>query len=238
MILAINTATLQFSLALTKMNSHLLAECTLTPLQKHYGTLFPSLTFLLESTGKRLKDIRAVAIATGPGSFTGLRVGLSMAKGICHGLHVPIMGIPTLEALAGQIPSSDLPITPVVDSRRGEVFVAQFLWDRSSGVMNRLIEDQCVKLEDLPAIGIGPTILIGNSLSTQGPILQKIMDERVTLAPEDKWHISAATIAQLGLQRFSKGEKATLAECSPIYFRPPDIRPNPHPLLKRNPKKQ
>jgi len=234
MILAINTSTLQFSLALTKMNSHLLGECTLTPLQKHYGNLFPSLAFLLESAGKRLKDIRAVAIATGPGSFTGLRVGLSLAKGICHGLHVPLVDIPTLEALAGQIPCSDLPITSVVDSRRGEVFVAQFLWDRASGVMNRLIDDQCVKLEDLPAIGKGPTILIGNNLGTQAPILQKIMDERVSFAPEDKWHIRASTIAQLGLQRFSKGKEATLAECSPVYFRPPDIRPNPHPLLKRN----
>ena len=231
MILAINTSTLQLSLALAQMDGHLQAECSLSTTRKHFGSLFPSLSFILDSLEKSLNDLHAVAVATGPGSFTGLRVGLSTAKGICHGLHLPLIGISSLEALANQIPCSDLPVTSLVDSRRGEIFAAQFLWDKESETMNRVIDDQCLKFEDLPEICDGPTILIGNNLSSQAPILRKIMSKKAVLAPGDKWHIRGGTIARLALQRLKKGESDSPEQLSPRYFRPPDIRPNPHPPL-------
>lgn len=234
MILAINTSTLQFSLGLSGMDGELQAECILSTPHKHFGELFPALDFLLNSSQKTPADIRAVAVATGPGSFTGLRVGLAMAKGICHGLHLPLIGVSTLEALANQIPCSNLPVTPMVDSRRGEVFVARFLWNAASRDMNRVMEDRCVKIEDLPRICEEATILIGNHLSKQAPILRKIMGQKAVPAPEDKWHLRAATIAKLGLQRLRKGDTDILEDLAPRYFRPPDIRPNPHPLLERN----
>ncbi len=234
MILAINTSTLQFSLALSRMNGDLLAECTLSTPHKHFGGLFPTLDFLLDLSKKSLADIRAVAVATGPGSFTGLRVGFSMAKGICHGLHLPLIGISTLEALANQVPCSDLPVTPVVDSRRGEVFVARFLWNTQTGSMDRIMEDRCVKFEDIPRICEEATILIGNHVSKQAPILHNILGLQGVFAPEDKWHVRAGTIANLGYQRFRSGETDNLEHLSPQYFRPPDIRPNPHPVLERN----
>jgi tRNA threonylcarbamoyladenosine biosynthesis protein TsaB len=234
MILAINTSTLQFSLALSRMDGDLLAECTLSTPHKHFGGLFATLDFLLDLSRKGPADIRAVAVATGPGSFTGLRVGLSMAKGICHGLHLPLIGISTLEALANQLPCSNLPVTPVVDSRRGEVFVACFLWNAQAGSMDRIMEDRCVKFEQLPRICGEPSILIGNHFSKQAPILHDILRSQGVLAPEDKWHVRAATIAKLGLQRLRKGETDSLEHLSPQYFRPPDIRPNAPPLLERN----
>jgi len=234
MILAINTSTLQFSLGLSGMDGELQAECILSTPHRHFGELFPALDFLFNSSQKSPADLRAVAVATGPGSFTGLRVGLAMAKGICHGLHLPLIGVSTLEALANQLPCSNLPVTPMVDSRRGEVFVARFLWDAQSGNMNRVMEDRCVKIEDLLRICGEATILIGNHLSNQAPILRKVIGQKVVLAPEDKWHLRAATIAKLGLQRFRRGNTDIMENLSPRYFRPPDLRPNPHPLLKRN----
>jgi len=215
------------------MDGELHAECILSTPHKHFGELFPTLDFLLDSSQKSLADIRAVAVATGPGSFTGLRVGFSMAKGICHGLHLPLIGISTLEALANQLPCPDLPVTSMVDSRRGEVFVARFLWDAPSRGMNRVMEDRCVKFEDLPRMCGEATVLIGNNFSKQAPILHKILGNKVFFAPEDKWHVRAATIGILGLQRFKRGEADILEHLSPQYFRPPDIRPNPHPLLER-----
>ena len=232
MILAINTSTLQFSLALLRLDGDVIAECLLSASHKHFGGLFPALLFLLNSSHKDLHDVRAVAVAIGPGSFTGLRVGLSTAKGICHGLALPLIGVSTLEALANQLPCSDFPISPVVDSRRGEVFVAQFFWNAQSGGMNRIMEDRCVKFEDLPRMCPQSTILIGNHFSKQAPILRQVMGQRASYAPEDKWRVRAATIARLALQRFKKGETDIVEDLSPAYFRPPDIRPNPYPLLK------
>ncbi|HDZ24516.1 MAG TPA: tRNA (adenosine(37)-N6)-threonylcarbamoyltransferase complex dimerization subunit type 1 TsaB [Desulfobacteraceae bacterium] len=234
MILAINTSTLQFSISLSAMNGTLLAECIASAPHRNFGSLSTTFDFLLESSRKNLADIRAVAVAMGPGSFTGLRVGLSMAKGICHGLHLPLIGISTLEALANQIPYSDLPITPIVDSRKGEVFVARFTWDRPSGSMRRVMEDRCVKLEALPQICSEPTVLIGNDLEKQAPLLRKVITDNIFYAPEDKWHVRASAIGQLGLKHYRRGKEDSLESLSPKYFRSPDIRPNPYPLLERN----
>jgi len=231
MILSINTSTLQFSLALLGMDGDIFGECLLSSSHKHFGGLFPAFLFLLKSSHKDLTALRATAVAIGPGSFTGLRVGLSTAKGLCHGLGIPLIGISALEALANQIPFCPLPISPIIDSRRGEVFTAQFKWDEHEG-MNRIMEETCVKFEDLPGVFLEPTVIIGTDFNKQAPILQEVMGARAILAPADRWYIGATAIARLGVQRLNKGETDNLKDISPVYFRPPDIRPNPYPLLK------
>lgn len=230
MILAINTSTLRFGLALSAIDGDVLGECLISTSHKHFEGLFPALLFLLDSSRKELADLQAVAVALGPGSFTGLRVGLSLAKGICHALDIPLIGVSALEALANQIPYSSLPVSPIIDSRRGEVFTAQFQWNGLEG-MDKTMEEDCVRFEDLPRIFPDPAVIIGTDLRKQAPILREVMGTGVILAPADKWYIGAATIAWLGIQRFNKGDLADLSDISPLYFRPPDIRPNPYPLI-------
>jgi tRNA threonylcarbamoyladenosine biosynthesis protein TsaB len=236
MILAINTSTLQFSLAVMRMDGELAAECLLSASRRHFGELFPAIVFLLNTSHTNLSDLRAVAVAAGPGSFTGLRVGLSTAKGVCHGLGIPLIAVSTLEALAHQLPFSSLPVSPVIDSRRGEIFTALFQWDAQQSKMNRTMEDRCAKFEDLPEIFAGSTIMIGNNFRKQAPILREYVKSKTILAPADKWHVGAAAIARLGSERLKHGETDDLHETTPVYFRPPDIRPNPYPLLTRTTK--
>jgi len=233
MILAINTSTPQFGLAIMRMDGDLAAECLFSASRRHFGELFPAIAFLLNTSHTNLSDLRAVAVAAGPGSFTGLRVGLSTAKGVCHGLDIPLIAVSTLEALASQIPFSSLPVNPVVDSRRGEIFTALFQWDAQQNRMNRMTEDRFVKFEDLPGVFAGPAIIIGNNFRKQAPILRGCVKSKSILAPADKWHAGAAAIARLGNQRLKLGETDDLKETTPVYFRPPDIRPNPYPLLTR-----
>lgn len=207
-----------------------IAECFLSSTQKHFGSFVPALRFLLDASQKRIAGLRAVAVALGPGSFTGLRVGLSAAKGLCHGLGIPLLGISSLEALASQVPFSSIPVTPVLDSRKGEVFTAQFKWDGIKGMI-RITPDTCVKFSDLPRLLTGKTVMVGNNFKQQAPVLRRVMGIRAVLAPSHHWNLRASAIGHLGISRLNNGDLDKPQDLSPIYFRPPDIRPNPYPLL-------
>ncbi len=128
MILSINTSTMQFALALLAEDGTLLTEYLMPGGKGHFGSLMPVLDFMLNSSKSNIRDLKCISVAIGPGSFTGLRVGISLAKGLCHGLCVPAIGISSLEAMASQIPYADFPVVPVITSRKGEAFTAQFIW--------------------------------------------------------------------------------------------------------------
>lgn len=227
MLVGINTSTLQFSIALLSTDGALLGECYLSAGKAHFGGLFPALDFLLTNSGRGKKEIECVAVAVGPGSFTGLRVGLSSAKGLCHALDVPIIGISSLEALGAQMHESHLPVTALLESRRNDVFVAQFKWDSDKG-LTRLAEDQCLEYSDLARELIFPCLFVGNSYHSQVPRLKESLSTHFLLAPPEMWTIRASSVAALALERFSARDFDDPAALVPVYLRPPDIRPNPY----------
>ena len=112
----------------------------------HFSALMPAVDTLLTGAEVEPGDIKGVAVATGPGSFTGLRVGLSLAKGFCHALHVPIMGISSLRALAFQLPFTEHPIAPILSSRKGGSLHSPFSMGPgkfpSAAGKRRLFQDQ------------------------------------------------------------------------------------------------
>jgi tRNA threonylcarbamoyladenosine biosynthesis protein TsaB len=229
MILAINTSTFQFSMALMAEDGKVLAEFSTSKEKGHFGGLMPALDFLLTTSKSDINNLKALVIAVGPGSFTGLRVGLSTAKGLCHALDVPIIGISSLKALASQLPYATFPITPILDSRKGEFFTAQFVWNDGHDLI-RNMEDTCLKLEDVPSVFEEPTIFIGNDFSRQGPLIEETFGHRVLLAPVHCWNLKASSMGYLGLKRFYTHDFDDAQSLNPTYLRPPDIRPNPFPL--------
>ena len=224
MILAINTSTLQFALAILKEDGTILAEYLMTERGGHFGNLMPALQFLLDASRCNIHDINGIAVATGPGSFTGLRVGLSVAKGLCHALEAPIIGISSLEALASQIPYADIQIGPIIDSRKGEVFTAQFTWGKNRNLI-RETEDICLSLKDLSSLFKQPTIFIGNDFPTQSNFIKKIRNPSALLAPACQWNLRASAVGALGLNRLDAHDFDNLQDLNPLYHRPPDIRP-------------
>lgn len=227
--LAINTSTLQFGLALVENDGTVLAEYLTSRGKGHFGGLMPALKFLFVASGYDVRQVKALIIATGPGSFTGLRVGLSAAKGLCHALDVPIIGISSLEALASQIPYSNLPIVPVIDSRKGEVFTACFFWN-DEGQLLRRNKDTCIKMKDLPSIIEEPVVFVGNDFAAQGSFIKGIMGSRAFLGPAPCWTVRASSVGFLGLSRFQSKKFDNPQALNPTYLRPPDIRPNPYSL--------
>jgi len=226
-LLAINTSTLQFSIALLAGDGSLLGEYYLGRGTRHFGGLVPAVDFLLAGLGRGKEEIECVAIAIGPGSFTGIRVGLSFAKGVCHVLKVPIVGISSLDALAAQIAESTLAITALIESRRNDVFVAQFRRG-PGGQLTRLMSDQCVEYSALTTSLALPCIFVGNNYHNQVPKLKETLKPDLLLAPPEMWAIRACTVGALGLRRFLSQDFDNPAALVPIYLRPPDIRPNPY----------
>ena len=227
MILSINTSTLQFSLALLREDGTLLAEHSVARSKGHFGSLMPALEFLLGGSGCDAGDLSALVVARGPGSFTGLRVGLSAAKGLCHALGVPLIGISSLDALANQIPYTAYQVIAILDSRRDEFFAARFTWNKH-GKLVRESADTCLRFSDFPSLCKKPSLFIGNSFENQKAVLREMTGVPVMLAPPYLWNLRASSVGSLGLERFHAGDFDDPQALDPIYLRSPDIRPNPN----------
>jgi tRNA threonylcarbamoyladenosine biosynthesis protein TsaB len=228
--IAINTSTIQFSIALLEEDGTVIAEVYTSPGQSHFSGFMPTLDQLLHSAEMKKGDPKALIIAKGPGSFTGLRVGLAAAKGLSQGLQIPIIGVSGLEALVSQMPHSAYPICPVIDARKGEVFTALFHWSETHHIV-RMKEEVSLRFEDLDRHVDEKTVFLGNNYPNQGPLITDILGQNALLAPAHLWRLSASAVGAVGLKRFLVHDFDDPRDLVPSYLRPPDIRPNPFPLL-------
>ncbi len=227
-ILSLNTSTKQYSLAVLR-NETVLGEYLLSSGSSHFRDLMPCLHDLLEKTTLTPGQLEGVTVAIGPGSFTGIRVGLTIAKGLSQGLGIPIIGVPTLLALASQIPYAKEDICPLVTSRKGEVFAALFRCDPDNH-LTRIEEDASLKVVDLPVLIKRKTIIIGNDFTAQGPLVKRYAGINALLAPPNLWNLRASSIGALALQRLEKGNSDSVSELVPLYLRGADIRAGKNPL--------
>ena len=225
LILSINTSTIPFSVALVKENGAVIAETLLACGSKSFGLFMPTLHELLFSAKRPLKELKAVAVAKGPGSFTGLRVGLSAMKGICRGLGIPAVAVSSLETLAAQSAVTPFPICPLIDSRRGEFFTA--LYRALPGErMHRVKEETCLNITALDDFVVEPTLFLGNDYERQGALVREVLGAKAVLAPPFLWNLRASAVGMLGARKVKEGRYDDLRTLVPAYMRPPDIRPN------------
>jgi len=201
----------------------LLGEYILPSGPSHFSNLMPAINDLFIKVGSVPQELDAVIIALGPGSFTGIRIGLAVVKGLSECLSIPIIGVPTLLAMASQLPHLKEDICPLVSSRKGEIFTALFRWSPNDH-LSTLKQDTCIRISDLGSIIEKKTIFIGNDLPIQGPILRKQLGEKGLLAPANLWNLKASSVGILGLKRLKEGDSDSLSELVPIYIREADIR--------------
>ena len=211
MLLAIDTSTEMASLALVE-DKQLLSESTWYCGQNHTRQLLPRLQYMLEKSGKDTKSIIGIVIARGPGSFNGLRVGLSTAKGLAFSLNVPLAGISTLEVSAYQHAASPLPICAIHNAGRSEVAVAVFQMKRK-------------KWQTLAAEHITTLDAVLNETKTKtlfcGEYIPAI-EERLRTLGARTFIPSAASLprrafflAELGQHKIDAGEVDTRQLCNP-----------------------
>lgn len=217
-VLGIDTATLVCSVALVT-EEKLLAEYTLQVKKTHSERLLPLIASVLEGAGIKAKDLDGIAVAAGPGSFTGLRIGVVTAKALGQALEVPLCGISTLEALAAQHPLFSGLICPLLDARRGQVYNALFSGGRG---VQRETEDRAVALSALLtelSARREAVLFVGDAVKIHRQTLAETLGVRACFMPEESTICRAAAVARLGLRELQAGKGQTWHDLLPHYIR-------------------
>lgn len=214
-ILAIDTATRTASIALYD-GERVCSEETWYSERSHTVELMPSLVRLLDRQRVLPRELTGIAVALGPGSFTGLRIGLSVAKGLNLALKVPLVGVSTLDILAYTQTGQDLPLYAVVQAGRGQICTA--LYRRERERWRRVTDYRIITLADLCQQIEGPTLFCGE-IETEGVRhLQEKLGQWAIVASPASCLRRAGYLAELGWQRLKRGEADDPATLSPIYL--------------------
>ena len=220
-VLALDTSTRAASVALVDGDA-VLAESNLPPGVTHSRTLLPMIQELLENNGLTFHDPGLVAVGTGPGSFTGLRIGLAAAKGLAWGAGKPLVGVPTLDAMALAWSGDRRPICPLIDARKGQLYAALYDQDGSGGRQRRL-DFGVYRVEELAGLITEETVFFGDGARTFGQALSDRLGGLYSRGPEIIDYPSAACTARLGAGLLAGGAVSDPAMVTPLYVRPPDI---------------
>ena len=217
LLLAFETSAKAASVALME-GEKLLGESYQNTGLTHSQTLMVMAEDLLKQCNKTVQDVTAVAVAEGPGSFTGVRIGVAAAKGFAWGREIPCYGISTLEAMAESLGIYEGYVCPVMDARRSQVYNALFYVN--NGMVERRQEDRAISLADL---GVelaelnAPIFLVGDG----SDLTYKTLKEQVNviLPPEHRKHQRATGVAILAARQAAVGEAPSGGALTPNYLR-------------------
>jgi tRNA threonylcarbamoyladenosine biosynthesis protein TsaB len=220
MLLAVDTSTAQVGLAVYD-GAQVISEYAWRSSQRHTVELAPAIFEMLKRCGLTMDHVRALGVALGPGSFTSLRVGLSLSKGLALARQVPLIGIPTLDILAAAQPTSRLPLIVAIQAGRSRL--ATSWYKRSKSGWQAKSPARVMQLETLMGEVKGPAILCGELTS----------EERQTLAGKTEIQLVSpaqsvrrpAVLAELAWRRWQAGQVDDEAKLAPIYLHVAE--PNP-----------
>ena len=183
MILAIESATPRGSVALVS-GGEVLVEASLPPGRQASEAYISAVEGLFAASGTAPGVVSCVAVSAGPGAFTGLRVGMSAAKGFCFGWGVPLASVSTLHALAHRFPGEGRIVCPVQDARKREVYAALFRWE--GGKLARLSPDMALAPALLPGrIPDGDVLFCGDAVASFGALFRESLGDRAMLIAGD-----------------------------------------------------
>ena len=219
MELAIDTSSSVVSAALSH-KGEILASLIWQTTRNHTIELLPNLVCLLQQVKVELSSIEAIIVAKGPGSFNGLRVGISTAKGLAFTLSIPLLGVNTLEAEAYLFAFTELPIRPIHKAGREEIVTALYRQKNN--------EWQCLETENLATVKTlyrrikQKTLFCGEIPADIANEIQQSLGRQAIISQSNSLS-RANSLAILGWRKLSKGERDDLVTLQPLYLRPPHI---------------
>lgn len=220
-ILAADTAEKSCSVAV--MNGrNLLAEIMIINQETHSRHLMSMMDTCLKMSRLDISDMDAFAVAKGPGSFTGLRIGISIVKGLAAASEKPVVTVSNLDALAQQAVLSDLPICVMMDARKSEVYVCRYRL--SDGQLYPEGEPLALSPENAISGIDTPYLFMGSGALLYREKIRQALGELAVFAPDDAHILRASTIARSGYERLLKGESDDLASFVPLYIRKADAK--------------
>lgn len=222
-ILALDSSGLVASAAVVE-DDILVAEYTVNYKKTHSQTLMPMLAAIKEMTELDLETVDAIAIAAGPGSFTGLRIGSATAKGLGLALDKPIVEVPTVEGLAYNLWGSDKVICPLMDARREQVYTGLFCFEKTeNGYDMQIIKEQCAVavsdiIEEINGLG-KEVIFLGDGVPVYRAKMEESLKVPYSFAPAHANRQRAASVATLAGVYYRQGKTVHAREHQPEYLR-------------------
>lgn len=218
-ILAIDSSGLVASVALL-VEGEVIAEYTTNFKKTHSQTLLPMLDEIVTMTGYELEEIDAIAVAEGPGSFTGLRIGSATAKGLGLALKKPIIPIPTVDGLAYNLFETKQLICPIMDAKRNQVYTGIYSFQQSTFQVVK--EQMAVSIEELLELLLSRTedvIFLGDGVPVFKEKIESVLKERAYFAPSHLSRQRAGAIGALAELYYKQGKVVSAAEHEPVYLR-------------------
>lgn len=219
MILAIDTSTHVISIAL--FGTDVQVEHTWVAEQRHTTQLIPEVQHMLGRIGVPVNNLKGVAVALGPGSFNGLRVGLSVAKGLCFALGIPIVGVGTLSALAYQYAITHKPIRPITDAGRGEFNTALYTLRGNDWV--EVEAPNVAGIDEIKRRINEPTFVCGDIRKEPVAHLRREFGQQIAMPNFAGVLRRAGYLAELGAKKLHAGKADDPVSLQPIYLRRPSI---------------
>ena len=217
-ILGIETSTLVSSVALATADT-MLAEITLQTKKTHSELLMPHIDKILGMAGIKKNDLKGIAVSIGPGSFTGLRIGLATAKALAYALKIPIVGVPTLEVLAYGCPVPGAILAPMLDAQKGNIYQALFKWEAGKlveimPVTVMHIDEALHKLTEYEE----PVLVMGEAAVLHREKIEQV-GKNIALAMPHVVVQRAGSVAGLGQLLLQQGIQHDLMALEPVYIR-------------------
>ena len=218
-ILALDSSGLVASAAVLE-DDILLGEYTINHKKTHSQTLLPMVDALVQMLELDLNTVDAIAVAAGPGSFTGLRIGAATAKGLGLALDKPLIAVPTVDALAYNVGVTDCLICPMMDARRGQVYTGIYCY--TEGKLDVLRPQEAVSVaelaETLNELG-QEVILLGDGVPVYLERLKELLEVSYVVAPAHMSRQRAGAVGALAQLYYRKGKCQPAAEMAPEYLR-------------------
>jgi tRNA threonylcarbamoyladenosine biosynthesis protein TsaB len=216
-ILAIETSTMLGGVAIMDEAEGLIIETRLNVKTTHSERLMTVVDHALKQAGLGISDIDVFGVAIGPGSFTGLRIGLSTVKGFSYATGKPIVSIPSLEAFAWNFPYSAHPVCTMFDARKKEVYAAVFRWGDSG--FERVMDEVSIKPADLVSTLDGKVIFAGEGALIYRETIVEIAGKNALFPALHSMVPSPSNVARLGLRKALRGDFAEPVSLVPYYIR-------------------
>lgn len=213
-VLGIDTSNLVLSVAVVE-GKQVLGEYTTNLKKNHSIRLMPAISMLLDELGVAPEELNGIAVAHGPGSYTGVRIGLTTAKSLAWALGTPIVGISSLEAIASNSTYFPGMVSPLVDARRGQVYTACFKnGERLADDRVRLIADWAVELKKANQ----SVLFLGDDSVLHKEVIMEVLGEMARFGPAEWNAPRAAFVARVGLEKLEKGLHVDLDTFIPQYL--------------------
>lgn len=217
MILAIDTSTRFLSVALATEQT-LLAERSWTGGNQHSVEMSPAIEQMLIQTGKSVQELTAIAVAQGPGSFTGVRIGIGVAKGLAMALQIPLIAVPTLDIIAAGTPYFAGKLFAVIQAGRGRIIAGSYQWQSDQwSAAGELVHTTWEAL----VASIEPPALVNGEIDVQGHAIVTSQTNSICLAALAVQLRRAGFLAQIGLERLRQGETGDPLSVVPLYVKQP-----------------